>query len=151
MLPIINKETMLFDINVHDKDEIIQLMVDTFAREGYLNDREQFLNDVLDREKVFSTYIDYGIGIPHGKSPGVKEPGVCIARLSDPVKWTEDEDEKVDLVLMIAVQNQIGNDLHMQILSQLSRQLMHESFREIMKHEDRESIYKVLSESLGEK
>ncbi len=150
MLPIINKNTMLFDIEAEDKLSLIQQMVDKFDSEGYLCDKEQFHKDVLDREEVFSTYIEYGIGIPHGKSDGVEEPGVCIARLKTPIQWTDEEDEKVDLVIMIAVRNQSDNNLHMQILSKLSRNLMHEEFRTLMKQGEKDDIYQALVEEVGE-
>ena len=150
MLPIINKNTMLFDIEAEDKLSLIQQIVDKFDSEGYLCDKEQFHKDVLDREKVFSTYIDYGIGIPHGKSDGVEEPGVCIVRLKTPIQWTDEEDEKVDLVIMIAVRNQSDNNLHMQILSKLSRNLMHEEFRTLMKQGEKDDIYQALVEEVGE-
>lgn len=141
---------MLFDIEAEDKLSLIQQMVDKFDSEGYLCDKEQFHKDVLDREEVFSTYIDYGIGIPHGKSDGVEEPGVCIARLKTPIQWTDEEDEKVDLVIMIAVRNQSDNNLHMQILSKLSRTLMHEEFRTLMKQGEKDDIYQALVEEVGE-
>lgn len=150
MLPIINKNTMLFDIEAEDKLSLIQQMVDKFDSEGYLCDKEQFHKDVLDREEIFSTYIDYGIGIPHGKSDGVEEPGICIARLKTPIQWTDEEDEKVDLVIMIAVRNQSDNNLHMQILSKLSRNLMHEEFRTLMKQGEKDDIYQALVEEVGE-
>ena len=141
---------MLFDIEAEDKLSLIQQMVDKFDSEGYLCDKEQFHKDVLEREEIFSTYIDYGIGIPHGKSNGVKEPGVCIARLKNPIQWTDEEDEKVDLVIMIAVRNQSDNNLHMQILSKLSRNLMHEEFRTLMKQGEKDDIYQALVEEVGE-
>lgn len=150
MLPIINKNTMLFDIEAEDKLSLIQQIVDKFDSEGYLCDKEQFHKDVLDREKVFSTYIDYGIGVPHGKSDGVEEPGVCIVRLKTPIQWTDEEDEKVDLVIMIAVRNQSDNNLHMQILSKISRNLMHEEFRTLMKQGEKDDIYQALVEEVGE-
>ena len=141
---------MLFDIEAEDKLSLIQQMVDKFDSEGYLCDKEQFHKDVLDREEVFSTYIDYDIGIPHVKSDGVEEPGVCIARLKTPIQWTDEEDEKVDLVIMIAVRNQSDNNLHMQILSKLSRNLMHEEFRTLMKQGEKDDIYQALVEEVGE-
>ena len=149
MLPIINKNLMLFDIEAGDKMDLIKKMVEAFDKEGYLSDKEQFFQDVLEREKVFSTYIDYGIGIPHGKSSGVKEAGVCIARLPEKIQWGEEEEEQADLLIMIAVRNETDNNLHMQILAQLSRNLMHEDFREKMKHGDKESIYEVLEKEVG--
>ena len=150
MLPIINKNTMLFDIEAEDKLSLIQQMVDKFDSEGYLCDNEQVHTEVLEREEVCSTYIDYDIGIPHGKSDGVEEPGVCIARLKTPIQRTDEEDEKVDLVIMIAVRNQSDNNLHMQILSKLSRNLMHEEFRTLMKQGEKDDIYQALVEEVGE-
>lgn len=150
MLSIINKNTMLFDIEAEDKLNLIQQMADRFDSEGYLCDKEQFTKDVLAREEVFSTYIDYGIGIPHGKSDGVEEPGVCIARLKNPIQWTDEAEEKVDLVIMIAVRNQSNHNLHMQILSKLSRNLMHEEFRSLMKQGKKDDIYQALVEEVGE-
>lgn len=61
----------------------------------------------------------------------------------------EDEEEQADLLIMIAVRNETDNNLHMQILAQLSRNLMHEDFREKMKHGDKESIYEVLAKEVG--
>ena len=49
---------MLFDIEAEDKLSLIQQMVDKFDSEGYLCDKEQFHKDVLEREEIFSTYID---------------------------------------------------------------------------------------------
>ena len=141
---------MLFDIAAEDKLNLIQLMVVKFDSEGYLCDKEQFHKDVLEREEIFSTYIDYGIGIPHGKSNGVKEPGVCIARLKNPIPWTDEENEKADLVIMIAVRNHSDSNLHMQILSKLSRNLMHEEFRTLMKQGEKDDIYQALVEEVGE-
>ena len=149
MLPIINKNLMLFDIEAEDKMDLIKKMVEAFEQEGYLSDKEQFTADVLDREKVFSTYIDYGIGIPHGKSSGVKEAGVCIARLPEKIQWGEDEEEQADLLIMIAVRNETDNNLHMQILAQLSRNLMHEDFREMMKHGEVDEVYESLVKEVG--
>lgn len=151
MLPIVNKETMLFDIKAENKLELLRLMVDTMDREGYLSDKELFFEDVLAREGVFSTYIDYGISIPHGKSDGVKEAGVCIARLAEPVQWSEEEDTETGFVILIAVKNQTDSNLHLKILSQLSRNLMHEDFREKITTEDREHVYEILVKEVGEK
>ena len=51
---------------------------------------------------------------------------------------------------MIAVRNQSDNNLHMQILSKLSRNLMHEEFRTLMKQGEKDDIYQALVEEVGE-
>lgn len=51
MLPIIQKSCMIFDIDVADREEAIRLMADCLYKNGYLLDKDQFCQDVYDREK----------------------------------------------------------------------------------------------------
>lgn len=148
MLSIIKKECMLFDLQAADKREVIEKMVENFSEQGYLSDAKTFLQDVEDREKVFPTYIDYGIGLPHGKSDGTRQAGICIARLKNPVIWDEETKDIVDMVIMIAVKAGSDNNLHLQILAKLSRALMHEEFRNIIKNGDIDQVYEILTEQL---
>lgn len=146
MQPIIKKENILFDVHAENKADIIEQMVDVFSKEGYLKDKKQFHEDVLAREDVFSTHIGFGIGIPHGKSSGVKDAGLCVAKLDHPVLW--DEEESVDFIIMIAVSNEGKGELHLQLLSKLSRLMMHEDFRDKLKNGTKESVYQTLVENL---
>lgn len=139
---------MLFESENMTKSEIMQKMVDVFDREGYLTDKELFYHDVAMREELFSTCIGFGIGIPHGKSDAVKEAGICTAKLEQEVVWNEETGDKVDMILMIAVRNKNDSNLHLQILSKLSRLLMHEDFREKLKNCNHEELYHTLIENL---
>lgn len=148
MLPIIKRESIIFDLDAADKDGVLQQMADIFNQGGYLSDRDVYYQDVVAREAVFSTFIGYDIGLPHGKSDGVREAGICIARLKKPVVWNTETSDQVNLVIMIAVKNKEGNNLHLQILSKLSRMLMHEEFREILLNGGKEQVFAKLAETL---
>lgn len=151
MLPVINKDCFLFDIDVETKGELIEKMVETFDNSGYLNDKNLFHKDVLAREDVFSTFIDFvdvGVGLPHGKSKGVDEAGICVSRLNNDVVWDEKTGNKASLVIMIAVGDMGENSPHLQILSKLSRMLMHEEFRSKIKSGTVDEVYNVLKEEL---
>ena len=87
MLPIIQKSCMIFDIDVADREEAIRLMADCLYKNGYLLDKDQFCQDVYDREKIYPTCIGNGISIPHGKSEQVKYTGICILRLKNSIFW----------------------------------------------------------------
>lgn len=67
---------MIFDIDVADREEAIRLMADCLYKNGYLLDKDQFCQDVYDREKIYPTCIGNGISIPHGKSEQVKYTGI---------------------------------------------------------------------------
>ena len=108
--------------------------------------RDRFYKDVLAREEVFSTHIGYGIGIPHGKSSGAIDTGLCVAKPKNPVVWADDD--TVDFIIMIAVSNAGKGELHLQILSKLSRLMMHEDFRNKLKNGTKEEVYETLIENL---
>lgn len=148
MLPMIKKECLLFEMEAKSKEEVLKRMADTLEKEGYLCDKAAFYRDVLEREKEFPTYLDYETGLPHGKSDGVSEAGICIARLKHSVQWTEEEESPVGLVLMIAVRKENDNNLHLQILSKLSRLLMHENFRNQIRQGGRDEVFNLLTEKL---
>lgn len=148
MLPIISKENVMFDVEATDKETVLKKMVQKLNELGYLNDENLFLHDVIEREKVFPTYLDFGIGLPHGKSEGTNQAGLCIARLNHDVIWNEEEQSKVDMVILIAVKAGSDNNLHLQILAKLSRALMHEDFIKILKEGSLDSVYDALSEKL---
>lgn len=147
-LPIVNRKCMIEITDLVSKNEAIARMVDLFEQEGYLFDGDEFNRDVLAREDVFSTYIGFGIGLPHGKSDAVKNAGICVAKLSDELVWNAETGDKIGLIIMIAVKKQSDGDLHLQILSKLSRMLMHEDFRNSLKNSNLDELYTLLIEKL---
>ena len=147
MQPIIKKENILFDVDAKDKADMIEQMVEAFSKEGYLSDKERFHKDVLAREEIFPTYIGFGIGIPHGKSSGAIDAGLCVAKPKNPVVWNDDE--SVDIVIMIAVSDEGKGEFHLQLLSKLSRLMMHEDFRNELKNGTKDQVYETLMKNLG--
>lgn len=148
MIPIVKKECILSDVDVKTKDELLNLMVDKFNKEGYLTDREVFYQDILKREEVFPTFIGFETGIPHGKSKAAVSAGLCVCKLKNDIVWNEDGD-LVKLVIMIAVKDEPGGNQHLAILAKLSRLLMHEDFREKIQTGTTDQIYDVLTEELA--
>lgn len=147
-MSLINKNCILTDLKVNNKLDAIEKMADTLNKEGYLNSLETYIRDVLKREEVFPTYIGYEIGLPHGRSAGVKEAGLCIARLRNTIKWSDETDEHVKIIILIAVGEQNENNLHMQILAKLSRMLMHEEFRNQIITGNQDSVYKLICDNI---
>lgn len=141
MQPIIKKENILFDVKAKNKEEMINQMVGLFSKGGYLSDKDQFRKDVLAREEIFPTYIGFGIGVPHGKSKGVKN-----AELKNAIQWTDDEE--ADFIIMIAVGDEEKGEFHLQLLSKVTRLMMHEDFRNTLKNGTKESVYEALNKIL---
>ncbi|HCW3148485.1 TPA: PTS sugar transporter subunit IIA [Listeria monocytogenes] len=137
------------NINVNTKEEAILQLVNILGKADYLADKSLFEQAILERERTLSTYIGHEIGLSHAQSSGVKEPCVVVGKLSKPVKWTEEE-EFVQIVFLIAVPRDNQNNLHLKVLSNLARLLMHEDFRTKLSELDDTATVALLNKSVKE-
>lgn len=69
---------ILYDLKADLKEEAIECIIEKLEQENYLNDKEKFFEDVVERESKYPTYIGYGMGLPHSQSIEVNRPCVNI-------------------------------------------------------------------------
>ncbi|MEA1930546.1 MAG: fructose PTS transporter subunit IIA [Euryarchaeota archaeon] len=110
------------------KPEAIESLLDLAVEAGRVDDREQALADLRAREAEATTGVGMGIGIPHAKSEAVVSPTIAFMRAPDGIDFDSMDDEPVRLLFLLLVPAQ-GGDEHLQMLSSLSRSLMHEETR----------------------
>jgi PTS system fructose-specific IIC component len=127
-----NQQLLFLDVDWSSKEEIIDHLVDALTKTGVVSSKEGFKQVVLDREKHSPTGLEKGLAIPHGKSELVNEAKVAIARLKTPISgWKSiNPNNKVDLIFLLAIPQIEAGSTHVKLLSQLSRRLMDESYRE---------------------
>ena len=129
MSEVVQKGLIMIDQEFKEKEGAIQSLISRALASGKITDDKKFYQAVLQREEEVSTAIGYSIAIPHGKSEAVLEPFVAFARNVREFQWGEGEDSKVRLVFMIGVPNE-SSQLHLKFISQLSKKLLDEEFRE---------------------
>ena len=123
---ITSTNLVTLDLEVADQWAAIDALADLLDRDGRLSDRDAYAEAVYAREKeTGGTAMEMGIAIPHAKSPGVSQPGVAFGRTKSPLDYG---DEKADLIFLIAAPEGEHN-LHVTVLQQLARRLVHENFR----------------------
>ena len=123
---ITSTNLVTLDLGVADQWAAIDALADLLDKDGRLSDRDAYAEAVYAREKeTGGTAMEMGIAIPHAKSPGVSQAGVAFGRTSTPLDYG---DEKADLIFLIAAPEGEHN-LHVTVLQQLARRLVHESFR----------------------
>ena len=123
---ITSANLVALDLEVADQWTVIDALVDLLDKDGRLTDRDAYAEAVYSREKeTGGTAMEMGIAIPHAKSAGVETAGVAFGRTSSPLDYGE---EKADLIFLIAAPEGEHN-LHVKVLQQLARRLVHENFR----------------------
>ena len=129
MSEVVQKGLIIIDQDYKCKEEAIQSLISYALASKKINDDKKFYQSVLKREEEVSTAIGYSIAIPHGKSESVVEPFIAFARNVHDFQWGEEDDSKVRLVFMIGVPIE-SSQLHLKFISQLSKKLLDEDFRE---------------------
>ncbi|WP_394342368.1 PTS sugar transporter subunit IIA [Salinigranum rubrum] len=114
------------------KEECIEFLLDVAVEAGRVDDREQALSDLLQREEEATTGVGFGIGIPHAKTSAVTRPSVVFARSEEGIDFDAMDDKPAHLLFMLIVPEE-GGEEHLEILSSLSRALMHEEVRESLR------------------
>jgi len=123
---ITSTNLVALDLEVAGQWAAIDALADLLDKDGRLSDRDAYAEAVYAREKeTGGTAMEMGIAIPHAKSAGVAQAGVAFGRTSTPLDYGE---EKADLIFLIAAPEG-EHDLHVTVLQQLARRLVHESFR----------------------
>lgn len=130
------------------KEECIEFLLDVAVEADRVDDRERALEDLLAREEEATTGVGMGIGIPHAKTTAVSRPSVVFGRSEEGVDFDAMDDQPAHLLFMLIVPTE-GGDEHLEILSSLSRALMHEEVRESLREvETVEGVRSTLREAL---
>ena len=129
IVDLLKKQSIDLNASVADKAAAIDHLVDLMAAGGNLNDKELYKQRVLAREQEGSTGIGEGIAIPHAKTEAVNEPGLASMIVRDGVDYESLDDEPAHLFFLIAAPAG-GANVHLEVLSRLSRMLMDDDFRD---------------------
>lgn len=134
---------MDLDLNTSEKFETIKHLANLI--EERVVDVNKYVEDVKARESISTTGIGDGVAIPHAKSPWVKEPTVVVGKSLRGIEWESLDDEPVNLIFLIAVPENEGNE-HLKILQVLAGSLMDDEFKEeILNAADEEALEGLLN------
>ncbi len=96
------------------------------ARAGGVYD--DVLRAITEREEVLSTGIGFGVAIPHGKSPTVKELCLICGVSPTPIPYGAIDGEPVRLFfLIVGPESSAGQ--HVKVLSRIARLVRYEALR----------------------
>ncbi|HHY80103.1 MAG TPA: PTS sugar transporter subunit IIA [Thermoanaerobacter sp.] len=130
---LINKNLVTLNLEAKNKEEAIIKLAELAQKEGKIISVDEYVKSVLEREKAYTTGVGNGIAIPHGKSKTVKEAMIVFGKTSKGIEWDSLDGKPVNLIFLLGVPEENVDNVHLKILSQLSRKLMNDSFIEMLK------------------
>ncbi|CFR14496.1 PTS mannitol transporter subunit IICBA [Yersinia kristensenii] len=109
-------------LNQHatDKEQAIRFAGEQLVKGGYVE--PEYVEAMLEREKLSSTYLGESIAVPHGTIEAkdrVLKTGVVFCQYPEGVRFGEEEDEVARLVIGIAARN----NEHIHVITSLTNAL----------------------------
>jgi len=145
ILEVLPKEAIITDMKSKVKNEVIEELVASIAKITGINSAE-LIKVLLERERLGSTGIGGGIGIPHGKLKNLKSLIMGFGLSRKGVDFESIDNRPTHLFfILLTPENSTG--LHLKLLARISRLLKNESFKKkLMQATDSEQVYSIIEE-----
>ena len=141
---LVAPEAILPALKVNSKKQALQELAAKAAELTGQNERAVF-EVLLQREKLGTTAVGYGVAIPHGKLPKLNKLFGLFARLERPVEFEALDSQPVDLVFLLLAPEAAGAD-HLKALARVARLLRDADVaRKLRDSRDAEALYAVLA------
>ncbi|MCM3598814.1 PTS sugar transporter subunit IIA [Metabacillus idriensis] len=115
MKKILDEANILLNQTIGSKEEAIRLTGKLLVENGYVN--EDYIEKMLHREELSTTYMGNGVAIPHGTEDAKKEvnySGISIVQVPEGVDFGTGEDAKI----LFGIAGKDGE--HLELLSQIA-------------------------------
>lgn len=118
---ILTPDCVIPSLKAKSKKHALQEIAHRAAEITGMPDR-QILETLLKREKLGSTGIGRGVGIPHGKLAGLDRLYMLLAKLDHPVSFDSVDEIPVDVMVVLLAPEEASGD-HLKALAKISRLL----------------------------
>lgn len=129
------------------KDAALMAVIDRLAQTGSIADREAVAEGIFQREKLMSTGIGLGIGIPHVRMEGIETlvMGVGLSRVA--IEDYESLDNQPVRLLFMILAGRDQHTLHIKMMAAISNRVRNPLLRaSIFDASTEERIYQLLTE-----
>jgi PTS system nitrogen regulatory IIA component len=145
ILDVLQPKAILPELKSQTKQEVLEELSAPVAQLARV-DPAALVRVLLERERLGSTGIGGGIGIPHGKLPNLDQLMIGFGMSRKGVDFESLDGAPTRLFfLLVTPENSTG--LHLKLLARISRILKNEPFKErLLQATSREQIYGVIKE-----
>lgn len=146
ILDFLHTETILTDLAATDKKGVIDEMSLSAARVADIDHRE-IANVLIERERLGSTGIGDGIGIPHGKVPQLEKLIVGFGLSRRGVDF-DTMDGKPAYIFFLLLSPDDSTGLHLMLLARISKLLKNPDFKAgLKKARDDQEVIRIIAEA----
>jgi PTS system nitrogen regulatory IIA component len=142
---VLKRETIIGDLQSRTKEGILEELVVPVAQIAGV-DPEELVQVLMERERLGSTGIGGGIGIPHGKMKNLDSLVLGFGLSREGVDF-ESIDKKATHIFFILITPENSTGLHLKLLARISRILKNDPFKQrLLNATDGDEIYNIIME-----
>lgn len=127
---IIPPENIALSLKASDKEQLFNQVAQLFETQCALS-AGVIAKSLLEREKLASTGLGYGVAVPHGRIEGLKSPTAALVRLSEPLPFDSPDGKPVDLMIVLLIPDNVTQK-HLETLSEIAEMFSDTPFREAL-------------------
>ena len=143
ILDVLKPEAIVYDLQARDKKGALEELAAPVSQLAGVN-AEEMVRVLMERERLGSTGIGGGIGIPHGKMKNLDTLYLGIGLSRQGIDF-ESIDGKPAHIFFLLVTPENSTGLHLKLLARISRILKNEPFKEkLAAAADRDDIYEAI-------
>lgn len=145
ILDVMQKEAILYDLKSQNKKGILEELVVPLTGSTGLNS-EDLVRVLMERERLGSTGIGGGIGIPHGKIKDLESLVLGFGLSRKGVDF-ESIDGDPTHIFFVLITPEDSTGLHLKLLARISRILKNDHFKErLINAADRDDIFDIIKQ-----
>lgn len=145
ILEVMSKEAILDDLKSQNKKGILEELVVPLASSTGLNS-EALVRVLMERERLGSTGIGGGIGIPHGKIKDLESLVLGFGLSRNGINF-ESIDGEPTHIFFVLITPEDSTGLHLKLLARISRILKNDHFKErLLNAADRDELFEIIKQ-----
>ena len=145
ILDVLQKEAVLTDLKSQDKKGVIEELAMPLARIAK-TDHHELARVLMERERLGSTGIGGGIGIPHGKIRNLDSLLVGFGMSHEGVNF-ESIDGRPTRIFFLLITPENSTGPHLKLLGRIARMLKNEFFKEkLLSAVNRDEVFDIIRE-----
>ncbi|MBU0650408.1 PTS sugar transporter subunit IIA [bacterium] len=142
---ILDESCVTTEITSTTKKEVITELVELLEKNKKIKKKDEVVKILLDREKLGSTGIGYGIAIPHGKSDQVDTLLAAFGLCKQGVDFDSLDGAPVNLFFLLITPTKEASGAHLKALAKISGLLKDKLFRqELLDAKNSKEIYSLI-------
>jgi len=119
---LISEDLVKTELDSSTSREVIEELVDLLVAEHEIRivHRHQILEEIVKREKAFSTGIGNGVAVPHARLAFLKEPVTALGISKQGIDFKAIDGQAVKIVILLLTPSD-KHDSHLRIISDIAK------------------------------